>query len=139
MKLCMGREQNTRSKDENLSTELCFVYFSDVVDYSYEDLLSSILPIYQTLLESGIEILVFSGDIDAIVPVTGTRTWLNMLPLNVTESWRPWTVDNQVGGYVTVYDKLTFSTVRGAGHMVPYTQPARALHLFESFINNKPF
>jgi hypothetical protein len=59
MKLCMGREQNTRSKDENLSTELCFVYFSDVVDYSYEDLLSSILPIYQTLLESGIEILVF--------------------------------------------------------------------------------
>jgi carboxypeptidase C (cathepsin A) len=45
----------------------------------------------------------------------------------------------QVGGYVTVYDKLTFSTVRGAGHMVPYTQPARALHLFESFINNKPF
>jgi len=112
---------------------------SDVVDYSYEDLLSSILPLYHTLLDSGIEILVFSGDIDAIVPVTGTRAWLSLLPLNITEPWRPWTVDNQVGGYVTVYDKLTFTTVRGAGHMVPYTQPARALHLFQSFIYNKPF
>jgi hypothetical protein len=44
----------------------------------------------------------------------------------------------QVGGYVTVYDKLTFSTVRGAGHMVPYTEPARALHLVKSFINKTP-
>ena len=25
---------------------------------------------------------------------------------------------SQVGGYVTVYDKLTFTTVRNAGHMV---------------------
>ena len=33
---------------------------------------------------------------------------------------------------------LTFATVRGAGHMVPYTQPARALHLFEAFLANAP-
>lgn len=111
---------------------------SEIVDYSFDDLLSSVLPVYHNLLESNIKILVFSGDVDAIVPVTGTRTWLNLLPLNITEAWRPWTVDNQVGGYVTKYDKLTFSTVRGAGHMVPYTQPARALHLFQSFINNTP-
>lgn len=111
---------------------------SDVLNYSDDDVLLSILPLYHTLLESGIEILIFSGDIDAIVPVAGTRVWINTLPLNITEVWRPWTFENQVGGYVTVYDKLTFSTVRGAGHMVPYTQPARALHLFQSFINNKP-
>jgi carboxypeptidase C (cathepsin A) len=42
--------------------------------------------------------------------------------------------DVQVGGYVTKYEGLTFSTVREAGHMVPYTQPARALHLFKTFI-----
>lgn len=111
---------------------------SDIVDYSNEDLLSSILPLYHTLLESGIEILIFSGDVDAIVPVTGTRAWLNYLPLKVVKEWRPWTLNNQVGGYVTEYDKLTFSTIRNAGHMVPYTQPARGLHLFESFINKTP-
>ena len=32
----------------------------------------------------------------------------------------------QVGGYIQVLDGLTFSTVRGAGHMVPEWQPDRA-------------
>ena len=43
-----------------------------------------------------------------------------------------------------VYDGLTFVTVRGAGHMVPSTQPAQALELFRHFLANtnlpsKPF
>jgi len=32
---------------------------------------------------------------------------------------------------------LTFATVRGAAHMVPYAQPSRALHLFSSFVLRK--
>ena len=43
----------------------------------------------------------------------------------------------QVGGYVEVYDGLTFSTVRNAGHMVPYTQAERAFHMFSHWINGK--
>lgn len=35
------------------------------------------------------------------------------------------------------YDKLTFSTVRNSGHMVPGTQPARSLRLFERFLRNE--
>ena len=59
---------------------------------------------------------------------------LNPWPVPELERW----LAVQVGGYVTEYDKLTFSTIRNAGHMVPYTQPARGLHLFESFINKTP-
>jgi len=81
--------------------------------------------------------LVYSGDVDAIVPVTGTRRWIKSLGLDVEESWRPWSIKGQVGGYVEVYDRdsLTFATVREAGHMVPYTQPERAFHLFKSWIS----
>ena len=43
----------------------------------------------------------------------------------------------QVGGYVEEYGGLTFSTVRNAGHMVPYTQPERAYHLFSHWIHGK--
>ena len=43
----------------------------------------------------------------------------------------------QVGGYVEVYDGLTFSTVRNAGHMVPYTQAERAYYLFSHWIHGK--
>lgn len=64
---------------------------------------------------------------------------------NLLHVLNPWQIPElerwlavQVGGYVTEYDKLTFSTIRNAGHMVPYTQPARGLHLFESFINKTP-
>lgn len=44
----------------------------------------------------------------------------------------------QVGGWVTEYGNLlTFATVRGAAHMVPYAQPSRALHLFSSFVRGR--
>ena len=61
--------------------------------------------------------------------------------------WHAWTVQDQVGGYVTVYDAagpdgnqpwpFTFVTVFGAGHMVPQTQPRKALALFDRYINMK--
>jgi serine carboxypeptidase-like clade 2 len=75
-----------------------------------------------------------AGDVDAIVPIVGTRRWIATLKMDIIKAWRPWFVGQQVSGYVEVYDGLTLATVRDAGHMVPYTQPARALHLFESFI-----
>jgi serine carboxypeptidase-like clade 2 len=44
-------------------------------------------------------------------------------------------VFEQVAGWTISYgENLTFATVRGAAHMVPYAQPARALALFKSFI-----
>lgn len=75
-----------------------------------------------------------AGDVDAIVPVIGTRRWIAKLEMDVQKAWRPWFVSQQVSGYVEVYDGLTLATVRDAGHMVPYTQPAKAFHLFESFV-----
>lgn len=112
---------------------------SDSVRYSYNDLLSSMLPVYEELLkEDGIRMTVFSGDVDGIVPVTGTRRWLKKLGLKVKEAWKPWTDSlGQVGGYVVQYEGLNFVTVRDAGHMVPYTQPQRALDLLESVLSKK--
>ncbi|GMH85446.1 hypothetical protein TrST_g499 [Triparma strigata] len=106
---------------------------SSVVDYSYEDLLSSMLPTYTSLIGAGLELVVFSGDVDAIVPVTGTLNWLAELDLDIVTPWAPWTDSSgQVGGYKTKYDGLTFLTVRDAGHMVPYCQPSRALDFFSA-------
>jgi hypothetical protein len=42
---------------------------SDIVNYSRDDLLSSMLPVYRDLIAAGLKLLVFSGDVDAIVPV----------------------------------------------------------------------
>ena len=42
-----------------------------------------------------------SGDVDAIVPFTGTRAWLDKLALPVQAAFRPWFLGKQTGGYVT--------------------------------------
>jgi hypothetical protein len=60
----------------------------------------------------------------------------------VDQDWHPWTVDGQVGGYVSQWitndDKLfTFATVYDAGHMVPKDQPVKGLALFDRFIGQK--
>ncbi|KXZ45430.1 hypothetical protein GPECTOR_55g336 [Gonium pectorale] len=105
--------------------------------YSREDLLSSMLPVYQRLLTANLRMLVFSGDVDGIVPVVGTRRWVASLRLKEKAPWRPWNLGGQVGGYVVEYAGLTFATVRGAGHMVPYVQPTRAAHLAKSFLTGR--
>uniref|UniRef100_A0A0D9VUP5 Carboxypeptidase n=1 Tax=Leersia perrieri TaxID=77586 RepID=A0A0D9VUP5_9ORYZ len=78
-----------------------------------------------------------SGDMDAVCSVTSTQYALDILGLPVETSWRPWHVDNEVAGYVVGYRGLVFATVRGAGHMVPYYQPRRALALLSSFLEGK--
>lgn len=40
--------------------------------------------------------LVYSGDVDGIVPVVGTRRWVASLRLLEREPWGPWLVDDQV-------------------------------------------
>jgi len=110
------------------------------LNYSYSDLLASMFPVYNKLLNSGsnLRMLVYSGDVDGIVPVTGTRSWLSAMNLPITEPWRKWMLNQQTGGFVQQYRGLTFATVRGAGHMVPYTEPARSFALFSRFLLNQP-
>eukprot|EP01116_Phalansterium_solitarium_P022795 TRINITY_DN7660_c0_g1_i1.p1 TRINITY_DN7660_c0_g1~~TRINITY_DN7660_c0_g1_i1.p1 ORF type:complete len:498 (+),score=133.74 TRINITY_DN7660_c0_g1_i1:88-1494(+) len=109
---------------------------SNLVQYNYSDVMTSVIPLYEKFLAAqDLKILVFSGDVDAIVPVTGTRAWLRSLNMTVTNPWTPW-IDpqGQVGGYITEYTGLTFMTVREAGHQVPTFQPQRAQTMFNGFL-----
>jgi serine carboxypeptidase-like clade 2 len=109
------------------------------IRYSRDDLLSSMVPVYQDLFKSSIRMLIYSGDIDAIVPVTGTRWVLKSMNLTTTEEWRAWIDrEKQVGGYTTKYKELTFATVRDSGHMVPWVQPMRSYELYSRFLNGQP-
>ncbi|CAE7921766.1 SCPL34 [Symbiodinium sp. KB8] len=111
---------------------------SNIINYDRTSLLTSMLPVYEYLMSQNLKLLVYSGDVDAIVPITGTRTWIDALNLQTAEPWRPYMVHDQVGGFVQEYKGLTFASVRNAGHLVPGTQPARAHHMFKAFLNGKP-
>ncbi|KAK8473191.1 hypothetical protein PHAVU_001G073200 [Phaseolus vulgaris] len=115
---------------------------SHVLNYSDTDGNINILPILKRIVQNHIPVWVFSGDQDSVVPLLGSRTLIrelaHELQFKITVPYGAWFHKGQVGGWVTEYGNLlTFATVRGAAHMVPYAQPSRALHLFSSFVRGR--
>ncbi|XP_057843140.2 serine carboxypeptidase-like 26 [Cryptomeria japonica] len=109
------------------------------INLVYDRSTTTVVPIYQRMITSGLRILVFSGDVDSIVPVTSTRYSINVLKLSIEKEWYPWMDgDINVGGFSVIYKGLIFATVRGAGHEVPSYQPSRALTMAKFFLANKP-
>lgn len=113
-----------------------------VINYTEADGDINILPLLERIIKNKIPVWIFSGDQDSVVPFLGSRTLVRELAhdlqFQITVPYGAWYHKEQVGGWYTEYGgMLTFATVRGAAHMVPYAQPARALHLFTSFILGK--
>ncbi|XP_016463746.1 serine carboxypeptidase 1-like [Nicotiana tabacum] len=102
---------------------------------SWQDSPHTMLPIFQELMQNGIRVWIYSGDVDHILPVTTSRYAIDKIKTPVKTPWYPWFFQGEVGGYAVEYQNLTFVTVRGAGHFVPSYQPGRALTMFSSFIN----
>ena len=131
--------------------------------YSCSDTLVNVAPLYRALVPER-RVLVYSGDVDGIVPTLASRRWIASIEggLTQTHAWQPWLAsDGQIGGWKLrwvpeedgtegregrgrrgrrlggeggVGGELVFATVRGAGHQVPAYQPMRAFELFETFL-----
>ncbi|XVF37108.1 hypothetical protein REPUB_Repub19eG0117200 [Reevesia pubescens] len=115
---------------------------SSQLRYSDTDGNINILPILKKIIQNRIPVWIFSGDQDSVVPLLGSRTLVRELArdlnFKITVPYGAWFHKHQVGGWVTEYgNSLTFATVRGASHMVPFAQPSRALHLFSSFVRGR--
>ncbi|KAF8022939.1 hypothetical protein BT93_F0452 [Corymbia citriodora subsp. variegata] len=111
--------------------------WSACTGFPWTDSPATILPTIQQLIASGIDVWVYSGDIDGRVPVTSSRFSVNALSLPVEKAWRPWYSNSEVGGYVVAYKGVTLTTVRGAGHTVPSYEPERALTLISAFLQGQ--
>ncbi|MQL71977.1 hypothetical protein Taro_004290, partial [Colocasia esculenta] len=105
----------------------------------WQDSVTTVLPMLEEFMASGMRVWVYSGDNDGIVPVTSTRYSINSLNLTVKTGWQPWAAAGELGGFSEVYKgDLTLATVRGAGHEVPSFRPLRALVMIQSFLEGKP-
>ncbi|KFK35499.1 hypothetical protein AALP_AA5G292700 [Arabis alpina] len=103
----------------------------------WNDSPTTVIPLIKELMGKGIRVWVFSGDTDGRIPVTSTKYSLKKMNLTAKMVWHPWYQGGEVGGYTEEYKgKLTFATVRGAGHQVPSFQPRRALSLFIHFLKD---
>lgn len=130
-----------------------------VLLFFYFQLFLTVLSSLQTLipmLESGVRVLIYAGDVDFICNWIGNKAWTQTLTWSGknrfnAESDKPWqysdllTNEYKQGGLVRTAKaaagkgSLTFLQVYEAGHMVPMDQPGAALALLNTFLSNKPF
>lgn len=118
------------------------------LEYQKENLDMNLIPLVAYLIKQGIPVMLFSGDQDSVIPLTQTRIIANMLvqqlKLIPLTKYVPWYSKKQVGGWGQSFGRLrdgknvtslTFATVRGAAHEVPFTSPSQALTLFRAFLS----
>ncbi|KAL5552583.1 hypothetical protein UlMin_039984 [Ulmus minor] len=115
---------------------------SNVLDYELLDMEMPTITIVGKLVKAGIPVLVYSGDQDSVIPLTGSRKLVHglaeELALNTTVPYRVWFDGQQVGGWTQVYGNiLSFATIRGASHEAPFSKPERSLVLFKSFLKGQ--
>jgi carboxypeptidase C (cathepsin A) len=119
------------------------------IDYNLEDVNAPMQPYWEFLTSCGAELnmMIYSGDDDSICATAGTQRFLWEMNWDVEKEWTAWkTEDNQIGGFKVLFNnprdenqngKLHFTTVHGAGHMVPSTRPSQAMELIKKWINNE--
>ncbi|KDR70098.1 hypothetical protein GALMADRAFT_76614 [Galerina marginata CBS 339.88] len=94
------------------------------------------------LLDRGVKALIYVGAYDWICNFVGNEAWtlsfewsghgeFSGLPL------REWTVGGKKAGVTRSAAGLTFATIDGAGHMVPYDKPKEALELVNRWLSEK--
>ncbi|KAL6213225.1 hypothetical protein ACLB2K_012672 [Fragaria x ananassa] len=110
------------------------------LDYTYD--VSSVLEYHQNLSTKGLQVLIFNGDHDLTIPNTGTEEWIKKLDLTVVNDWRPWLVDGQIAGYTIKYSengyRLTYATLKGAGHSPQEYMRREGYDMFDRFIHYYP-
>ncbi|XP_037561427.2 probable serine carboxypeptidase CPVL [Dermacentor silvarum] len=115
----------------------------EVASHLLADVMRSVKPSFVSLLERDYKVLVYSGQLDAVVPHSLAVNFLGNLQWSGTESfdaarrkvWRAPTLGSGVAGYVKRAGNLFQVMVRGAGHFVAYDQPEAALDMISRFIN----
>ncbi len=91
------------------------------------------------LIEMGYQVVVYSGQLDIIVDVLCTESWLSQLPWTdlpefINSPKTVHTINGNVNGFSKSYKNLSFWTILGAGHMVPYDNGPMALLMLQSVL-----
>jgi len=134
--------QESVKKAIHVKTDIEWKDCSTTLRYDNGDRHNDVSPIYNYLIDGGygLNILVFSGDDDDVCATIGTQDWIWGLGYSVAgHPWQAYTVDGQVGGYLTKWKntKLAFATVHGAGHEVPTYKPEAAYWLWENYLKGE--
>jgi len=119
---------------------------SDDVNMNYGRKYTDMSGVYEKILSNNLRVLIYNGDTDMACNFMGDEWFVDKLSsIKQTRSRAPWLVQGQVAGFAKTYrsikssSTLVYTTIRGAGHMVPQWAPKKAYQMFEKFLKNQSF
>jgi len=91
------------------------------------------------LLSQGVNVTVYSGNLDLICCTTGTMAWMAKLKWSdysnfLSSTRNPVSANGQVVAFYKHFKNLSLWNILGAGHMVPEDQPVAGLTMLDRII-----
>lgn len=98
----------------------------------------ALTPEYVTaLLEHGVRVLIYAGDLDWICNWVGNERWTYALEWSGSKGFQAAPMREWQGGLTRTYGNLTFATIRGGGHMAPYDKPIESRYMIERWMRKE--
>ncbi|XVF46804.1 hypothetical protein PTKIN_Ptkin03bG0057700 [Pterospermum kingtungense] len=108
----------------------------DVFSYMAGDFMKPRIAEVDELLSKGVNITIYSGQLDVICATKGTEAWVEKLKWDGLRDFQgkkrtPLYCKEEQGtkGFLKTYQNLKFYWILGAGHFVPVEQPCVALNM----------
>lgn len=107
------------------------------------DIARSLLPALSSVVQSGIQVLLWAGDADWICNYMGGFAVANAVTYSQSSTFKAaalksYTVAGKAGGLFKTAGNLSWLQVFGAGHEVPFYQPALAFQAFKQTLSKQP-
>lgn len=116
-----------------------------VESHLVNDVMDSVRPWVEDILDANIRSLFYSGQLDVIVGAPLTENFLRQVVWKHRHEYvhakryiyKVDPKDSVVAGYVRHAGNLIYALIRNAGHMVPYDQPRVAYDMIHRFVKQK--
>ncbi|KAI3380246.1 hypothetical protein SNEBB_006559 [Seison nebaliae] len=103
--------------------------------------MQSVKPWIGEIVDNGLRVLIYSGQLDIIVATPLTASFLRSLvwqhqaefAVSPREHFQA-PFDKEITGFVRNVQNLYHVIVRNGGHMLPYDQPKRSKYVIQQFI-----
>nr|CDJ88064.1 Peptidase S10 domain containing protein [Haemonchus contortus] len=105
----------------------------DLTQEQYKDM----SPFIRKIAAANVRVLLYYGDTDMVCNFMMGQKFANQLGLKRTLGKTPWKFDRRIAGFKTLFEGLTFITVRGAGHEAPRMRAPQMYYVIQQFLLNQ--
>uniref|UniRef100_A0A914YXK5 Carboxypeptidase n=1 Tax=Panagrolaimus superbus TaxID=310955 RepID=A0A914YXK5_9BILA len=109
---------------------------SESITESYQKQYTDMTPIVRKIINADVRVLLYYGDTDMACNFMMGQQFADRLGYPLLQPKTTWKFNKQIAGFKTIYDGVTFLTIRGAGHMAPQWRAPQTTYAIKKFVKN---